>query len=112
MANIAHIDVYAGEDRTIDLVGRDEFNMPFDLTDRSIAWYVGRSPFRPDDSGALISKSGTVIDASLGAFTVPVASYDTTDLNGDFEHMAIASDSTTRAVICQGRFRIRPTIGP
>lgn len=112
MAQIAHLDCYAGDARTFDLSARDESNLPVDLTDKTIAWYIGRSPFRPDNSTAIVTKTGTIVDAALGTFTVPVVLADTQDLNGDFEHMAVASDTGgARAVLCQGRFRVRPVIG-
>ena len=112
IANLQHLDMYAGEDREVTLSGRDEFNLPTDLTGRTVDWHVGRSPFRPDDDGALLSKTATVIDAPMGVFSVQVMAGDTTDMEGDYEHMATASDSTTRGVICRGRLRVRPTVRP
>jgi len=115
MAMVQHIDLFAGEDREIALAGRDEFGLPVDLTGKTVEWRIGRSPLRPEDSSTVV-KTATVIDAGMGVFTVQVMAADTTDMDGDFEHMAFAitpSDSLGgpyRAVICQGRFRVRPVL--
>ena len=110
MAMVQHLDLFAGEDREITLSGRDSFNLPIDLTGRTVDWRVGRSPYRLDDGSALLSKTGTVIDPAMGVFTVQVVAGETVDMEGDYEHMATAYDSASRAVICHGRFRIRPVV--
>ena len=111
MANREHIDVFAGEDRTTTLHARDSSNAVANLTGKTIAWYIGRSPWRPDTSTAIITKTGTTVTASAGTFTVSVAPSDTQYLNGDYEHMAFTTDGSGNvAVVCQGRFRIRPQL--
>jgi hypothetical protein len=111
MANIEHKNVYAGTNETLTLHARDSANAPANLTSKTIAWYVGRSPWRPDCSNAIFSKTGSVVSASAGTFTVDVAPADTQYLNGDFEHMAKTTDGSGNvAVVVQGRFRIRPAL--
>lgn len=112
MANIQHLDMYSGEAKTFTLSGRDASNGVYSLTSKTVAWHVGRSPFRPDNSGALFSKVGSTVSASAGTFTVSVTLEDTQGIDGDYQHMAIGSDASgNRTVIVQGRFRIRPVIG-
>lgn len=109
--NVQHLDVFAGEDRTPTLYARDPSNNVADLTGKTIAWYVGRSPWRPDCSNAAFTKTGTIVGASAGTFSVPITPSDTEWLNGDYEHMAKTTDgSGLVAVVCQGRFRIRPSL--
>lgn len=111
MANREHCDVYAGEDRTITLHARDSANAAANLTSKTIAWYVGRSPFRPDSDWALITKTGTVVSASAGTFTVAITPSDTRYFNGDYEHMGKTTDGSGNvAVVVQGRFRVRPSL--
>jgi hypothetical protein len=112
MPNVTHIDLYAGEDRTITLNGRDASNNAVSLTGKTVTWYVGRPPLHHDDDRAIFTKTGTVTVAASGTFTVPVVAADTTDLAGDYEHMAKAVTSGTNAVavIVRGRFRVNPTL--
>ena len=112
MANIQHLDVYAGEDRTPTLYARDSANVPLSLTGKTVAWYVGRSPWHPDYSNAIFSKTGTTISASAGTFSVPIVPADTQYLNGDYEHMAVATVTASglKYVVTQGRFRVRSVL--
>lgn len=111
MANIQPLDVYSGADETKTLYARDSSNNPASLTSKTVTWYVGRSPWRPDCSNALITKTGSVVSASAGTFTVAILASDTQYMNGDFEHMAHTTDGSGNiAVVCQGRFRIRPVL--
>jgi hypothetical protein len=107
MANREHLEVYAGENRTLTLHARDSANAPASLTGKTIAWYVGRPPWRPDNTCAIFTKTGTVVSASAGTFTVAVEPADTQYLNGDYEHMAKTTDGSGNVeVVTQGRFRV------
>lgn len=112
MANVQHLDVYAFEDRTPTLYARDPSNNAVSLTGKTIAWYVGRSPWHPDWSNAIFSKVGSIVSAPAGTFSVPITPTDTQFLNGDYEHMAVTTVVATGlvAVVCAGRFRIRPAL--
>lgn len=109
--NVQHLDVFAGEDATKTVYARDSANLAADLTGKTVTWYVGRSPWRPDNSNAIFTKTGTVTSATTGVFTVPVTPADTQYLSGDYEHMAKTTDgSGLIAVVCQGRFRVRSAL--
>ncbi len=111
--NRQNLDLFAGEDRTPTLYARDSANNVADLTGKTVAWYVGRPPLRPDCSSAIFSKTGTTLTATDGSFTVPVVPADTQYLDGDYEHMAKTTDgSGLVAVVCQGRFRVRSSLVP
>lgn len=112
MANVASLDMFAGETRTITLRGRDASNDPFSLTGKTVTFYIGRPPLYPDDGTAIITKTATVTDAASGTFTVTLAADDTTNMAGDYEWMAIATSSGAVTVIARGRFRVRPVLSP
>lgn len=109
--NVQHLDLFAGENRTPTLYARDPSNNVASLTGKTIAWYVGRGPWAPDCSNAIFSKTGTIVSASAGTFTVPIVPTDTLNLVGDYEHLAKTTDgSGLIAVVCMGRFRVRPAL--
>ncbi len=111
--NLQHIDLFAGEDRTSTLYARDSANNVADLTGKTVAWYVGRPPLRPDCSNAIFSNTGTTLIATDGTFTVAVVPADTQYLEGDYEHMAKTTDgSGLLAVVCRGRFRVCSVLVP
>lgn len=111
MANVQHLDVFAGENITPTLSARDSVNAPASLTSKTVAWYVGRSPWRPDNSNAIFTKTGSVVSAPAGTFSVAITPSDTQYLNGDYEHMAFTTDGSGNvAVVCQGRFRVRSVL--
>ncbi len=113
MAYVRHLDEYAGVDRTWLLFARDSSNEPIDITGYTVTWYVGRSPFRPDNSTAIITKTGTLSSPSIGGFQVSVTPSDTQYLNGDYEHMAFAtSGAGAVSVVTTGRMRFRPQLVP
>lgn len=112
--NIQHLDLFAGEDRTPTLSARDSANAPASLTGKTIAWYVGRGPLWPDCTTAIFTKTGTIVGAAAGTFTVAVEPEDTQYMSGDYEHMAVTTVTASGlvAVVTQGRFRVRPALVP
>lgn len=112
MSNTQHIQVYSGEDRTVTLSARDSSNVAVSLTGKTIAWHVGRGPLWPDCSKAIFSKTGTIVSAAAGTFSVAIEPEDTQYMSGDYEHMAVTTVTASGlvAVVCQGRFRVRPIL--
>jgi hypothetical protein len=111
MAQIQHIDVFAGEDRTISLYARDSANLPTNLTSKTLTTYVGRPPLRPDCSDALFTKSGSIVSASAGTYTIAIADTDTQYMSGDYEYQTKTVDGSGNiAVVTLGRFRVRPVM--
>lgn len=103
----------AGEDRTLTLHARDSVNAVKNLTTCTVAWYVGRSPLRPDNTHAVISKTGAIVSASAGTFSVSLEASDTQYLNGDYEHQGWVTDGSSNATLAtQGRFRIGTALVP
>lgn len=106
--NIQHIDVSAGEDRTQTLYARDSANLPLDLTGKTVAVYVGRSPWHPDSTQVLFTMTGTATDAAGGAFTIPILASDTKYRGGDYQYVARVTTGSSIATVCTGRFRVVP----
>ena len=112
MPNVQHLDVYAGENRTATLYARDSDNAVVNLTSKTVQWVVGRRPRNIDCDAAVITKTGTVTDASGGAFTVAILPGDTQYLEGDYQHQAETTDgSGLKAIVTVGRFGVHPRIG-
>ena len=110
--NIQHLEVNAGEDRTLTVYGRDASNAASDLTGKTITVYIGRPPNDPSDRTATLTKTGTIVDASLGSFTISIANSDTENLiPGDYQYIAeTATAAGSISVVARGRFRILSTI--
>lgn len=113
MANVQHIEVHAGENRTLALSARGPANLPANLTGKTVTWYVGRSPFYPFSNHALITAAGVVVSASAGTFTVAVVPSDTLCFEGDYQHYAQTTDGSGNVEsVCGGRFRVLPVLVP
>lgn len=111
--NQQHLEVFAGEDRTLTLYARDASNVAASLTGKSVEWLAGRSPRYRDSTWPILTKTGTVTDAANGVFTVPILAADTAYMAGDYEHQAetTVTGSGLKAIVTIGRFRVRPTMG-
>lgn len=109
--NTQHLEVFAGEDRTMTLYARDADNAPASLTGKTISWRVGRGPRNIETSWPIFTKTGSTISASAGTFSVTVTPSDTQYLSGDYQHQAVTTDGSGNvAVVTVGQLRVRPTI--
>lgn len=91
--NLQHIDLNAGEDRTLVLYARDTSNNPKVLTSHTLTWLAGRPPFDPTNDIAVITKSGTISNASAGIYTVSITPSDTLTRSGNYVHMGFIVDT-------------------
>lgn len=114
MANVQHLEMYSGDDCTRTLYGRDYQNAPYNLTGKTVTWRVGRAPNWPILQYPIFSKTGSVVSAPGGSFTVSMNMTDTQDLEGEYLHQAFAVDNSTGAsvVITSGRLNIRRNVEP
>ncbi len=112
MAQLQSVDMYAGENRTLNLAARDSSNTPSNLTGKTITWGVSFPPYSPDFRDAVITKTGTITNASGGLYTVALTPSDTQWLmNGNYTHQAYTTDSGGAvAVVTEGTFRLRRTV--
>ncbi len=100
------LELVAGEDRTFTLYARDSANAVVDLTGKTIAWRVGRSPSNPASDTSLISKTGSTVTAASGIYTVTLAAADTIDRRGDYWHEAWLDNGGAKSLVTSGRLRI------
>lgn len=111
MSNVVHIDLYSGEDRTVTLAARDSSNAVVDLTSKTVTVYVGMRPNDPTVQTAVFTKSGTIVSASAGTYSIDIDADDTADLEGDYRYQAKTTDASGNvAVVTTGRFRVRRDI--
>lgn len=111
MPNVQHVDLYAGEDRTLTLNARDSSNAAVSLASKTITFRVGRRPAWPELDGAIFTKTGTATVTASGTYTVPILPADTDGLAGEYVHQTITTDGSGNiAVVNTGRFKIRKFI--
>lgn len=105
--NVQNLDMMAGETRTFTLYARDPDNAVQSLSGLTVSWRVGRAPWDPQSDSPVFTKTGTVVSASAGSFTVALTNDDTIDLEGDYLHQAVTSSNV---VVVSGRLHIRPAL--
>lgn len=111
MPNIEHVDLYAGEDRTLTLNARDSSNAAVSLASKTITFRVGRRPKWPYIDSAVFTKTGTATVTASGTYTVPILPADTDGLSGEYVHQTTTEDASGNiAVVSTGRFKIRKFI--
>lgn len=109
--NVEHVDLYAGENRTLTLHARDSSNVPVSLASKTITFRVGRRPSWPWIRDAVFSKTGTATVTASGTYTVPILPADTDCMSGEYVHQTTTEDGSGNiAVVSTGRFKIRKFI--
>jgi hypothetical protein len=109
--NRQHLEIHAGENRTLTLYARTSANAVKNLASHTLSWRFGRGPFWYDTDSSVITKAGSIVSAALGTFSVSLGVTDTQYLSGDFEHYATATDASGNvSAVVGGRFRILPQI--
>lgn len=93
--------LYAGTDRTLSLVARDDSGAILDLTGGTLAFRLARSA----GDTALVSKTGSIVSAGSGTYTVALTDGDTDDLEGDYYYNVLASISGTDTMCTEGVIR-------
>jgi hypothetical protein len=94
--------IWAGTDRTLSLVARDDNGDILNLTGATLAFRLARNP----GDSAVVSKSGTITSAASGTFTVALTDGDTDDLEADYYYSVLASISGTDTMCAEGVIRI------
>lgn len=105
MSNRQHFTLTAGEDRTLPLVARDGEGAILDLTGATLAFRLSTDP----GCTAVVSKSGSIVSAALGTYTVALTDGDTSGLAaGDYTYQVMATISGTSTLVTEGRIRVGP----
>lgn len=93
----------AGTDRVLSMKAKTPSGAVLSLTGASITWRLSRAL----GGGVVLSKSGTVVSAALGTFTVSLSDADTASLaNGNYVHEALITIGSTQYSAVQGAVRV------
>lgn len=101
MATHKRFVLWSGTDRTLSLVARDDDGAILDLTGGTLAFRLAEN--RGDT--ALVAKSGSIVSAGSGTYTVALTDSDTDDLEGDYFYTVTASISGTDTMCTEGVIR-------
>lgn len=93
--------LYAGQDKTLSLVARDDDGAILNLTGATLAFRLARNP----GDTSLVSKTGSITVAASGTFTAALTDADTDDLEGDYYYNVLASISGTDTMCAEGVIR-------
>lgn len=105
--NIQHVDLVAGEDRTITFNARDHRQGVLNITGGTIGWKLARS----NGCAAALEKTGSIVSGADGTFTVALTDSDTSWLRGEYIHEAKVTVAGVTTVAARGRFRVREAVG-
>lgn len=109
MPSVKNHTMTAGANATLSMEARDGSNAPLSLSGASVSWRVGRGPTMIDAPLSLFSKTGAIVSAAAGTFTVSIVPDDTRDLEGDYLHQAWVTNASAQTyVVAEGRFRVKP----
>jgi len=107
VANVQNFDIVAGETCTLTMYARDRNNAVQSLSGLTVQWRVGTPPWDPTSDRPVLTKTGSIVSASAGSFTVSLTYDDTYNIQGDFLHQAVTSSGL---VVVSGRLHVRPGI--
>lgn len=107
MPNVQNFDITAGETRTLTMYARDADNAVQSLSGLTVQWRVGAPPWDPSSDSPTLTKTGSIVSAAAGSFTVSLTYDDTYLLEGDFLHQAVTSSGL---VVVTGRLHVRQGI--
>ena len=112
MPNVEHIEVDAGEDRTVTLHARNADNDAVSLAGKTVLVSIGRDPQYPYSPDAIVTLEGTLSDAAAGEFTITVPAEVTRNAGGDYEYVARSYNGSGSLIstVCRGRFRGVPAL--
>lgn len=101
MATHKRFVLFAGTDRTLSLVARDDDGAILNLTSATLAFRLARNA----GETALVSASGSVVSASAGTYTVALTDTQTDGLEGDYYYSVKATISGTDTMCSEGVIR-------
>lgn len=94
--------IYAGTDRTLSLVARDDNGDILNITGATLAFRMSE---RAGDT-ATVSATGSVTVGASGTFTVTLTDSQTDDLEGDYYYQVLATISGTDTLCAEGVIRV------
>ncbi len=114
MAQKQWIDIWQGENRVLPLAARDNSNNASNLTGKTLTWVVSFPPYDPDLNLAILTKVGTITDASGGLYTIAITPEDTQCMTaGNYLYQTATTDNTgSVSIVTEGTFRLREIVRP
>jgi hypothetical protein len=98
-----HFRISAGEDRTLSLTARGAGGAILDLTTYSISWSMAHTK----GGAPVLQKTGTVVSAVAGTFTISLTDSDTNLLKaGTYFHQALATAGATTLNVAEGNIQV------
>jgi hypothetical protein len=98
-----HFRISAGEDRTLSLTARGSGGAILDLTTYSISWSMAHTK----GGAPVLQKTGTVVSAVAGTFTISLTDSDTNLLKaGTYFHQALATAGATTLNVAEGNIQV------
>ena len=91
MPNIQNVSLKRAQDKVFTFYGRDDDNLPKDLTGRVVTWRFGRLPFM-ENVRPLLTVTATVISAAAGSFSISLDTSQTNYWADDYDHSATLDD--------------------
>lgn len=82
----------AGDNRTIQVVVRDQSGAVVSIAGATIVWKAALVPF----GEALLPKPGAIVDGPAGRFDVTLAPTDTAALKGNLFHWAVITEASAK----------------
>jgi hypothetical protein len=103
--NKQNFSLTAGEDVTLSMTARAKTGAVLNLTGATITWRMALTPRGP----TLIEKTGSVVSAAAGTFTVSLTTADTdpsTFTPRNYYHQASVSIASAATVAVKGRILV------
>lgn len=91
------------------MTARAKTGLVLDITGATITWRLSSKPLTSKGSVAVLSKTGAIVSAAAGTFTVTLTDTDTgatTLKNRQYWHQAIIEISGTTTIAVQGKVTV------
>lgn len=105
--NIYNFEMTAGETRTLAMIARDNAGAIINLSGATIEWNMARTP----SGGSQLTKSGSIVSAADGSFSVALVAAETDSFSGDYWHQAKVTIAGAVNIAAQGKIRFNNLIG-
>lgn len=108
-----NFQMYAGDDKTLQVTVVDEDGDPVNLTAASIKWQATRSLGKTSAISKTATAGGgiTITDASNGEFEVTLTAANTDGLSGTYQHEAeVTFVDGTKSTVLSGTMNIIPVV--
>lgn len=107
MQNLQNYLLTAGEDRTLNFTAKDHTGAVLNLTGAVLKCRIARNLA----DAAVLEKTGAIISASSGTWSVSLSNADTATLSGEYFLQGFATIASAVTVCNEGLLRVETLIG-